>query len=588
MMRDTDCDRRESQQVMRFRRSMKWMGFLTALGISAVLIAACETQAQDQLRAVVQSDLLAESGPIEKIGGRYVPDDAIALLRITSESLWDNEMFQLFPTEVFRVQALETVGFDPMDVREVRASFAISPTTGQPEFGGVVTMDGNVDQAVLLEALDANPQPMQIDGRTVYQVQPSPPLILCQLEQNGAESEVWYIGTSEYLERVVQAKAEVIEAERGPLPNRVAKLPARDGLSLVVEMQSIRPMVSGLAMNAAGSLPPRLQVLGQVPGLTDAVLLHLGLVDQKTSVELTVVAIDESAAEQIELIVKDSLIEAEAMADAAIQNELNASDMSPAMRQATEAYAERITALVKDAIQPIREGTDLSIAVESEMGIATTGVLVGLLLPAVQAAREAARRMQSSNNVKQIMLAMHNHHSAYRELPLSAIVDDDGNPLLSWRVALLPFMDEQELYNQFKLDEPWDSDHNLPLAQQIPSVYQPLRKPVEPGHTIYQAVVGDSIGLKPMQRTGFREFLDGLSNSVFILETNADQAVLWTKPEDLNIDLDNPLKGLGSAWQGGFHVGMGDGAVKFITEEIDPDLFRKMLTRAGREVVDIP
>ncbi|KLU01527.1 hypothetical protein RISK_006683 [Rhodopirellula islandica] len=588
MMQDTVCKGRGKQRQNGFDWHSKWLGMILVLAATAVPGGSSKTHAQDALRAVVQTDLLADPSPVEKVGGRYVPDDAIGLLMISSESLWNNEMFQLFPTEVFRVQAMETVGFDPMEVREIRASFALSPTTGQPEFGGVVTVDGSVDEAVLLEALDVNAQSMQLGGRTVYQVQPSPPVVLCQLEKNAADSEVWYIGTLEYMDRVVAAKAEVIEAERGPLPNRVANLPARDGVSLVVEMQSIRPMVSGLAMNAAGSLPPRLQPLGQIPGLTDAVLLHLGLIDEATSMELTVVAIDDSAAEQIESIVQDSLIEAEAMADAAIQRELNASEMSPAMRQATEAYAERVSALVKEAIQPNRVGTDLSIAIESKMGIASTGVLVGLLLPAVQAAREAARRMQSSNNIKQIMLAMHNHHAAFGELPFSAIVDDDGNPLLSWRVALLPFQDENELYQQFRLDEPWDSEHNLPLAQQIPSVYQPPGAIVPPGHTIYQAVVGDAIGLKPRQRTGFREFLDGLSNSVLVLETNAEQAVVWTKPEDIAIDLDDPLKGLGQAWQGGFHVGMGDGAVKFITDQIDPELFRKLLTRAGHEVVAIP
>lgn len=587
-MQDTVCKRRGKQRQNGVSEPSKWLALVLVVAATVTLGGFSNAYAQDALRAVVQTDFLADSAPVERIGGRYVPDDAIGLLMISSESLWNKDMFQLFPLEVFRVQALETVGFDPMEVREIRASFALSPTTGQPEFGGVVTVDGSVDETVLLEALEANPQPMQVNGRTMYQVKPSPPLVLCQLEKNAAESEVWYIGTPDYIDRVADAKAEVIESERGPLPNRVANLPAREGVSMVVEMQSIRPMVSGLAMNAAGSLPPRLQPLGQIPGLTDAVLLHLGLVGEATSMELTLVAIDEPAAKQIESIVQDSLIEAEAMADAAIQREINASDMSPAMRQATEAYAERISALVKKAIQPIRKDTELTIALESQMGIASTGVLVGLLLPAVQAAREAARRMQSSNNIKQIMLAMHNHHAAFGELPFSAIVDDDGNPLLSWRVALLPFQDENELYQQFRLDEPWDSEHNLPLAQQIPSVYQPPGAPVPPGHTIYQAVVGDSMGLKPMQRTHFREFLDGLSNSVLIMETNADQAVVWTKPEDLAIDLDDPLNGLGQAWQGGFHVGMGDGAVKFISEAIDPDLFRKLLTRAGREPVNLP
>ncbi|MFG0264641.1 MAG: DUF1559 domain-containing protein, partial [Rhodopirellula sp. JB055] len=73
-----------------------------------------------------------------------------------------------------------------------------------------------------------------------------------------------------------------------------------------------------------------------------------------------------------------------------------------------------------------------------------------------------------------------------------------------------------------------------------------------------------------------------------VVETNADHAVVWTKPDDLTIDVNDPLKGLGQAWRGGFHVGMGDGAVKFISEAIDPDLFRKLLTRAGREPVNLP
>lgn len=587
-MRDTDSDGHKNQQQMRINRSRSWSGLVVMFAVAVTLIGVRETDAQGNLHAIVPSDLLADTKLVEKIGGRYVPDDAIGLLMVSPKSLWSNEMFQLFPTEILRVQMQETVGFDPMKVREIRATFALSPTTGQPQFGGVVALDGSVDQSMLLEALDANPQPVQVDGRTAYQLNPSPPIILCQLEEDDAQSEVWYVGSPDYLARVVQAEAEVIEDERGPLPNRVANLPAREGVSLVVEMQSIRPMVSGLAMNAAASLPPRLQALGQVPGLTDAVLLHLGMDGRSSAMELTVVAIDESAAEQIESIIENSLLEAQVMANAAIQEQLNASNASPAMRQATEAYAERMSALVMNAIEPTRVGTDLSIAVESEIGIATTGVLVGLLLPAVQAARQAARRMQSSNNIKQIMLSMHNYHATYNELPASAIADEDGNPLLSWRVALLPFMEEQELYDQFKLDEPWDSEHNLALAQQIPSVCESVGMPVEPGHTIYQAVVGDTTGLKPMQRTHFRNFLDGLSNSILILETNPEQAVLWTKPEDLAIDLDEPLNGLGQVWQGGFHVGMGDGAVKFISEQIDHDLFRKLLTRAGNERVDLP
>src|SRR3954471_10743597 len=84
--------------------------------------------------------------------------------------------------------------------------------------------------------------------------------------------------------------------------------------------------------------------------------------------------------------------------------------------------------------------------------IAIIAVLIGLLLPAVQAAREAARRSQCVNNEKQIGLAMHNYHSALNQFPPGAIVGKDGKPLLSWRVAILPYVEQGDLYNQFHLD----------------------------------------------------------------------------------------------------------------------------------------
>src|SRR4249919_3311122 len=103
--------------------------------------------------------------------------------------------------------------------------------------------------------------------------------------------------------------------------------------------------------------------------------------------------------------------------------------------------------------------------------IAIIAVLIALLLPAVQAAREAARRAQCVNNLKQIGLAMHNYHDVKNGLPPSAIVDKQGKPLLSWRVAILPYIEQQPLYDKFKLDEPWDSPNNKDLIQYMPSIY---------------------------------------------------------------------------------------------------------------------
>src|SRR5438132_8532158 len=91
--------------------------------------------------------------------------------------------------------------------------------------------------------------------------------------------------------------------------------------------------------------------------------------------------------------------------------------------------------------------------------IAIIAILIGLLLPAVQKVREAAGRAQSQNNLKQIALAVHNYHDVYGHFPQD-ITDKNGKPILSWRVAILPFIEQDNVYKMFKLDEPWDSENN--------------------------------------------------------------------------------------------------------------------------------
>jgi hypothetical protein len=183
------------------------------------------------------------------------------------------------------------------------------------------------------------------------------------------------------------------------------------------------------------------------------------------------------------------------------------------------------------------------------------------------------------------MLAFHSHHSAYKQLPVSAITDDDGKPLLSRRVALLPFLDQVDLFRQFQLDEPWDSEHNLPLSKQLPSVYRSPGKRLPAGRTTYHSAVGKGLAMDPLQKRRFRDFLDGLSNTIMVVEVNAGAAVIWSKPEHLEIDMPDPMAHLGESRQGGFYVAMAEGAVKFVSQNIDVTLYKALLTRAGRKAV---
>ncbi len=207
----------------------------------------------------------------------------------------------------------------------------------------------------------------------------------------------------------------------------------------------------------------------------------------------------------------------------------------------------------------------------------TGPVAIALLLPAVQAAREAARRAQCTNNLKQMVLAMHNYHSTFNTFPAAAIAGKDGKPLLSWRVAILPYIEQDALYRQFHLDESWDSPNNKALIAQMPKIYTCPSDPPQPGMTHYQVLVGpkQGNGNEPgtvfeglTKKHGLLEITDGTSNTLMIVE--AKKPVVWTQPEDVPFDPKAPLLPLlGSNHAGGFNAAFCDGSVRFIKMSID-------------------
>jgi hypothetical protein len=218
---------------------------------------------------------------------------------------------------------------------------------------------------------------------------------------------------------------------------------------------------------------------------------------------------------------------------------------------------------------------------------ASAPVAVALLLPAVQAARTAARRTQSANNLKQIMLAMNNHHDTFKGLPPQASTDKDGKPLLSWRVMILPFIEQQALYQQFHLDEPWDSEHNKTLIEKMPAIFKSPASAAGEGKTVYLGVSGEKgvfpeskkPSLGPRGTIGFRDITDGTSNTIAVVEANDESAVIWTKPDDFTPDEKNPLKGLLGLYPGGFNVGICDGSVRFVSQAVDPTVLKYLFQR---------
>jgi beta-lactamase regulating signal transducer with metallopeptidase domain len=228
-----------------------------------------------------------------------------------------------------------------------------------------------------------------------------------------------------------------------------------------------------------------------------------------------------------------------------------------------------------EAIIPewVSDSAPRPLATESRRGASSS-------IPASRATSRDLTIGEVVNGLKQIGLALHNHGSAHTgRFPGPAILGKDGKPLLSWRVAILPYLEAGDLYNEFKLDEPWDSEHNKRLISRIPKVYALGQK--DPGKTRFQAVVGPETMWGKPEGVGFSEIPDGTSNTVAVVF--ADEGVIWTKPEDVAFGGDNAA--LVQLFSGGACALLGDGSVRNIGP-FNPSLIGAIFTRAGNEVIE--
>lgn len=201
---------------------------------------------------------------------------------------------------------------------------------------------------------------------------------------------------------------------------------------------------------------------------------------------------------------------------------------------------------------------------------------------------QAMERASSSNNLKQIMLALLNLNSANGRFPGVAITSTDGTPLLSWRVAILPYLEQDDLFKKFRLNEPWDSRHNKALVSKMPAVYaRPREGPKAPFKTNYRAFVGaDAFFSGQGGRKVPEGFPKGMTNTLALFE--AGEGVVWTAPEELPYAVDKPLPSFGHWFDNGFHLALCDASVRLHAHKIDEATLRNLIAVAGGEVIAVP
>lgn len=250
-----------------------------------------------------------------------------------------------------------------------------------------------------------------------------------------------------------------------------------------------------------------------------------------------------------------------------------------AMLDAVEPLLKSVKTEVSGSVVELHAATDQDVA-----------KLVAPLAPAVVAARAAGRSVQSMNNMKQIAIAMHNYQDANGHFPPPAPLGSDGKTPHSWRVALLPFLDQEELYKQYRFNEPWDSPANRLVLAKMPAVYRHPSADASDVGTAYVVPVGAET-MFPPQGTGTKvaEIFDGTSNTIMVVE--AKTGIPWTKPEDLPVSIDRnrfdaPGAKIPTYSADGFVAALADGSARVIATTNPPDLLNALFTRASGEAFD--
>lgn len=354
------------------------------------------------------------------------------------------------------------------------------------------------------------------------------------------------------------AKSPVVDTKEGVMSDAI-KL-ARDKHHFVLS-QDFSKLPNEIFTAAPPELQPFLPLLKTRTALMFADLkeknLDVGVKFQGTDVNAT-----EDAERSFKLLMKlatDGL--ADVLKDEKVVKELG--DFLPGLKELERGLKE---------VKIIRNDTRL----DATMALKVDLPITKMVAQVVKYVNAGSGQAESTNNLKQIGLALHSYHDTHNGLPPAAIVDKKGKPLLSWRVAILPYLEQNALYQEFKLDEPWDSDHNKKLIAKMPRIYA-LPAAKADGKTHFRAFYGNGAAFDLIQQVRLSDFTDGTSNTAIVMEF-ADP-IEWTKPDDSEFDDKIQIEKLLRFVNGVTPTVFADGSVRMIKKGKEEKVWRWIVQR---------
>ena len=389
-----------------------------------------------------------------------------------------------------------------------------------------------------------------------------------------------------------------------------------------LDMEMVREQFRNRAPGTAAAGPPD-AIAGFAPLWTDSEYALAGVIVEGKTVHLRAIATchDGQLAENVTDTAQASVTLLRNLLRTIRERERNMPAFAVLALDTADGLLKSVKVERADTLVVAQTKTDLK-----EQGADAAGRLFG----AISEARTSAQRMTSSNNLKQIALALHNWADTHAagdvpggpRFPPPVILGRDGKGKVphSWRVALLPYLEQQQLHRQYNFDEPWDSDTNKKVLAQMPQIYRhPLDDPKTTSASYYvlrpekllseEPDPGFPGGRRPereetetveaasdtLPRVGgrrapmggfptafsdkngmsFSQMFDGTSNVLAVVEAKRD--IPWTKPEDILFDPAKAPPTLGGFFKDGFNAALCDGSVRFFTSKLEPATLKLLI-----------
>lgn len=543
---------------------------------------------------------------VEPFSLAYVPRDAVAVAALRPAQLLKHPALAVAKNVLSQQRELQqSLGVSPERIEQVIGVFVLDlPANGGPfrgpvPAGAIVHLTEARDALAMIQALQPNPEEQEYGGSKYVRDKTGTGLV-CLLAD---ERTVVVCSGEDHMRRLIVAgKTGASKAKWGDSWKEGKHADA----AVLVNMAPLNELLK--------------REIPQGDVSSRNTLLSFGPLWQGTSTGLLTANFGEKL--KLGLLLKTKSLDdgkqVKATLEAAITLGQNSLSQTRTMisRQAGNEGAfllgliDTVDALI-DSIEITQSFDTNQVSATAVVDLDEAPKLFAMLLPAVATARQAAARTQSINNLKQLGLAMHNYAQVNNSFPPAVLYGPDGKTPYSWRVAILPYLDQSALYEQYKKDEPWDSPNNKLVLAKMPALFRDPGAPADSTNSSYFAVTGPATIFSGKEGAKFADITDGMSNTLMLVEAKRD--IPWTKPEDIPYPaaapggpaggitngqpeksktkdapeaVDAPLPKLGGHYADIFLAAMCDGSVRAFPQKINPIILRSMLTRAAGEAID--